>query len=68
MRRLVAGWALFWTAAGLLFWHADRHGYALCKAVRHVYGTNTPTGRKALALSLGAGVTVLYRHLVKAET
>lgn len=64
MRRLVAFWVAFWAILGLFFWHADRNGFALCKAVRHVYGTDTREGRIRLGASLAAGTVVLYRHLV----
>lgn len=71
MRRLVAFWVAFWVALGSFFWYADRNGFALCKAVRHLYGTHNPdptrarTGKLGLAASLGTGALVLYRHLVK---
>ena len=65
MRRLVAFWAGYWTVNGLFYWIADRRGFALCSAVRHLYGTDNPEGRARLAGSLTLGGVVLYRHLVK---
>lgn len=65
--RLIAFWAGFWTILGAFFWHADRRGFALCKAVRWIFRTNTRPGRIRLGVSLGTGTAVLYRHLVKPQ-
>lgn len=65
MGRTAAAWATFWVGFGLLDWAADRRGHSLCAATRHVFKTNSPTGRLAFTAAYGTGAMVLYAHVVK---
>ncbi len=58
-------WAGFWTTFGIVDWAADKRGLSLCAATRHVFRTNTPTGRLAFTAAYGTGAMVLYAHVVK---
>jgi len=58
-------WAAFWTAAGLLFWNADKLGFSLCSVVRWLFRTHTREGRTAFYAALGTGTVILGRHIVK---
>lgn len=64
MTRADVGWLTFWTAAGVLFWQADRHDFALCSTVRRLFHAETLPGRIALSAALGTGALVLHQHLL----
>lgn len=67
MPRHAPFWAAFWTAAGLLFWQADRLGFSLCSVVRWAFATHTRPGRNRFWVALGGGALVLGRHIVKQQ-
>lgn len=60
-----SAWGAFWVGFGLLDYAADRHGHSLCTAVRWLFRTHTPIGRRTLTVSLVGGLVVLLRHLLK---
>lgn len=65
MRRDVAGWLLFWAAAGTLFYVAEQQGWPLCGATRHLFNASTPEGRFLMGATYATGATALGAHLMK---
>lgn len=42
-------------------------GDTLTECLRDAFGTDQPAGRRRLAVAIGGGAVLLYRHLTKPE-
>lgn len=67
MSRADAAWLAFWAAFGVLDWCADRRGVSLSVTARHLFRTDTRTGKAVFSLAYGAGAVALFAHVVKEQ-